>query len=363
MQMNPTFRTKFRRNLLQWYRKYKRDLPWRRLRDPYAIWVSEIMLQQTQVVTVIPYYEKFLSCFPTLRSLAEAPEEAVLAQWSGLGYYRRAKLLHRGAKAVLQEHQGRMPENAAELRELPGIGPYTAGAIASIAFGRAEPLVDGNVVRVLSRVFRRRGHAKEAKLQKEIWALAAELIDPESAGDFNQGLMELGATLCRVVMPGCERCPLRELCAAAQSGDPESFPETPPAQKTLRLTRGVAVALREESVLLIKPKVSRWFQGMWALPHEYLGEVSEGALRLQEALKEKLGLSFEARDSLPTTSHGITHHRITSLAWRGEVSGRLKLPEEYEEARFFAPQDLASLALPNFDRKVLKAAQIALDAA
>lgn len=363
METKPSFRTNFRRNLLQWYRKHKRDLPWRRLRDPYAIWVSEVMLQQTQVVTVIPYYEKFLSCFPTLRTLAEAPEEAVLAQWAGLGYYRRAKLLHRGAQAVMKEHGGKMPEQAVALRELPGIGPYTAGAIASIAFGCAEPLVDGNVVRVLSRIFRRRGHAKEGRLQKEIWALAAELIDPDAAGDFNQGLMELGATLCRVVLPSCHRCPVAGLCAAAQSGDPESFPETPPAQKTLRLTRGVAVALRGEAVLLLKPKVSRWFQGMWSLPHEYVGEGGEGAGLLREGLKTKLGLDFDPREALPSTTHGITHHRITSLAWKGEVAGRLKPSADYEEARFFSTAELKSLALPNLDRKVLTAAQIAAGAA
>ncbi|HEX5032886.1 MAG TPA: A/G-specific adenine glycosylase [bacterium] len=363
MQIHSTFRTNFRRKLLQWYRKHKRDLPWRRKRDPYAIWVSEIMLQQTQVVTVIPYYEKFLTCFPTLRALAEAPEEAVLAQWAGLGYYRRAKLLHRGAQAVLKQHGGRMPQNAGGLRELPGIGPYTAGAIASIAFGQAEPLVDGNVVRVLSRIFRRRGHAKEGRLQKEIWELAAELIDPKDPGDFNQGLMELGATVCRVVLPSCHRCPVAGLCAAAQSGDPESFPETPPAQKTLRLTRGVAVALRGQAVLLLKPKVSRWFQGMWALPQEYVGEGDEGAGLLRASLKAKLGLEFEPRESLPATVHGITHHRITTLAWRGAVAGRLRLSPDYEDARFFPLEELKALALPSLDRKVLKAAQSASEAA
>jgi len=363
METKPAFRTNFRRKLLQWYRKHKRDLPWRRRRDPYAIWVSEVMLQQTQVVTVIPYYDRFLSCFPNLRALAEAPEEAVLAQWSGLGYYRRAKLLHRGAQTVLQQHDGRMPESAEALRELPGIGPYTAGAIASIAFGHAEPLVDGNVVRVLSRIFRRRGHAKEGRLQKEIWALAAELIDPGSAGDFNQGLMELGATLCRVVLPSCGRCPVAELCAAAQSGDPEDFPETPPAQKTLRLTRSVAVALRGEAVLLLKPKISRWFQGMWSLPQEYVAEGIEASGLLQEALKARLGLQFEPKEALPSTAHGVTHHRITSLAWKGPVSGRLKTSAEYEEARFFEAHELATLALPNLDRKVLNAAQIAPGAA
>lgn len=347
----------FRAKLLQWYRKHKRDLPWRHSRDPYAIWVSEIMLQQTQVVTVIPYYDRFLKRFPTLRALAEAPEEEVLAHWAGLGYYRRAKLLQRGAQTVLQNYGGKIPDQAEGLEELPGIGAYTAGAIASIAFDRAAPLVDGNVVRVLSRVFECRGHAKDAKLHQEIWDLARELVDPKHPGDFNQGLMELGATLCRVALPSCGRCPLQDLCGAAQRGNPEAYPETPPAQKTLRLQRAAVVAQRKDSILLVKPKQSRWFQGLWALPHEFVGEDGAQAA-LGEWLHRTLGLGLANLQALPTTRHSITHHRIATQAWLGQATGRLKLKTDFGEARFFLRGEIHRAGVASFDQKVLRAAKV-----
>jgi len=354
--MSASLTKQFRAKLLQWYRKHKRDLPWRHSRDPYAIWVSEIMLQQTQVATVIPYYERFLKRFPTLTALAKAPEEEVLAHWAGLGYYRRAKLLQAGAQAVLKLHAGKIPDQAEALEELPGIGAYTAGAIASIAFGRAAPLVDGNVVRVLSRVFERRGHAKDAKLHKAIWELARGLVDPVHPGDFNQALMELGATLCRVALPSCGRCPLQALCGAARHGNPEDYPQTPPSQKTLRLQRAAVVALREDSILLVKPQQSRWFQGLWALPHEFVGEDAEQALG--EWLRRSLGLSLANLQALPTTHHSITHHRIATQAWLGEAKGRLKLKPGFGEARFFLRGEIHQAAVASFDRKVLQAAKI-----
>lgn len=356
--MNRSWAANFRKKLLDWYQKHKRDLPWRRSRDPYAIWVSEIMLQQTQVATVIPYYERFLKKFPTIAALARAEEEEVLALWAGLGYYRRAKLLQRGARAVAERHGGRLPDDPEALRELPGIGPYTAGAIASIAFQRPSPLVDGNVVRVLSRVFARKGHAKDARLQKEIWALAADLVDPKHPGDFNQALMELGATLCRVALPSCERCPVQGLCAAHRAGEPEAFPESPPPQKTLRLQRAAAVALRGESVLLVKPRAARWFQGLWGLPHEYCAEAPTFEAALGECLRSHLGLALTQPYPLPATTHAITQHRITTWAWLGEAKGRLKAVGPFAEARFFTKKELAGAALPNFDRKVLATAEL-----
>ena len=356
--METKFQTEFRRKLLQWYRKYKRDLPWRKTRDPYAIWVSEIMLQQTQVATVIPFYRRFLHRFPDLQSLAKAEEEEVLAQWAGLGYYRRAKLLQRGAREVLVRHGGELPDNVEALEALPGIGPYTAGAISSIAFQKPSPLVDGNVVRVLSRVFLRQGHAKSPALQKEIWAYAKDLVDPNHPGDFNQALMELGATVCRVALPSCGRCPLLGLCAAKESGDPEAYPETPPAQKTLRLERAVAVALDGEAILLIKLRQSRWFQGMWGLPHEYVAETGASREIVAEFLENHLGIRFPEAKALPSTRHSITHHRIDSSAWIGQSRGKPQIREPIVEARFFSPQEITAAALPNFDRKVLEAADI-----
>src|SRR5262247_3274442 len=187
---------KFQKNLLRWYCKNKRDLPWRRTKDPYAIWVSEIMLQQTTVATVIDYYHRFLKRFPDIHSLATAREEDVLALWSGLGYYSRARNLHQAALKIVQDHRGRFPQDPDAIRSLPGIGPYTLGAVASIAFDLPLPLVDGNVIRVYSRLLALKGSPKDTKFQKKIWKLAELLLSRRSPGDFNQALMELGATVC-----------------------------------------------------------------------------------------------------------------------------------------------------------------------
>ena len=201
-------RRSLRSTLLRWYRKNRRDLPWRRTADPYAVWVSEIMLQQTRVETVLPYYARFLERFPDASRLADATEDDVLASWSGLGYYRRARALHQGARVVMERHDGKLPRDPADLRRLPGVGRYTAGAIASVAFGLPEPILDGNVRRVLARIFAvdgvRLGPAAE---ERELWGLAASLVQGSAPGDLNQALMELGALICTPRAPACPACP------------------------------------------------------------------------------------------------------------------------------------------------------------
>lgn len=344
-----------RRRLLQWYRKHKRDLPWRRTTDPYAIWVSEVMLQQTQVTTVLPYYERFLTRFPTVSALAQAGEEEVLALWSGLGYYRRAKLLHRGAKTVEMQAHGRLPAQAEALKKIPGIGPYTAGAIASIAFQKAEPLVDGNVIRVFARLFALRGHSRDPRLQKKVWHLAGQMVQGKQPGDFNQGLMELGATVCRAVSPACERCPVAAFCRAKHLGKPEAFPENPPAEKIVRLTRAVAVCEREGKILLVKRREPRWFQGLWELPHDYVPVPEAAETSLKHFLHRSLGIRMKNPKKIPLTRHSITHHRIASHAWHAQITGRARPKQPLEMLDFFSIPQLKNTALSNFDRKVLKA--------
>jgi len=204
--------------LLRWYDGQARDLPWRRTRDPYAIWVSEVMLQQTQVSVVLPYWRTFLARFPDVAALARSDLDEVLAAWRGLGYYARARNLHRAAQAVVERHAGRLPDDVEALRALPGFGRYTVGAVASIAFGRSVPLVDGNVARVLARLFGVEGSAGDAVREKQLWALAETLVEGERPGDWNQALMELGATVCRPEQPTCLLCPLRSCCVALASG-------------------------------------------------------------------------------------------------------------------------------------------------
>ena len=254
---NPTSLRAFRRSLLSWYQDNKRSLPWRKTRDPYRIWVSEIMLQQTRVTAVLEHYKRFLRIFPTVRHLAVAREADVLAAWSGLGYYRRARLLHRAAKLVTAEHSGRIPENATELRTLPGIGRYTSNAIASIAFGEPVAVVDGNVERVLERLLRK-------KIRGEVlWQTAQALLDRDSAGDFNQAMMELGATICVPGVPLCEGCPVSRQCASRGAGERRN---SVPEKRVRRSSSRLLVRRRGAILLSQRSQSERLMPGMWELP-------------------------------------------------------------------------------------------------
>ena len=262
----------YRQKLLAWFDAHKRDLPWRRTRDPYAIWVSEIMLQQTRVAAVLEHYANWMRRFPTVAALAAASEDEVLAAWSGLGYYRRARFLHKGAKAVVAEHNGRLPKTAAELRQLPGIGAYTSAAIASIAFGEAAAVVDGNVERVLLRqtgmaesgaVINRNG--RPSLTAAEIQNLANQLVDPKRPGDFNQAMMELGATICLPRNPLCLQCPVQQSC--------KTRGEHPTPERKPSVTAEIAVVLiqrkrrgADEVLLQQRPATATVMSGMWELP-------------------------------------------------------------------------------------------------
>ncbi len=255
------------------YREVQRDLPWRRTRDPYAIWVSEIMCQQTRVATVIPYWERWMARFPTVATLAAAPLDDVLAAWAGLGYYSRARNLYKGAQAALARWDGALPRSAAELREVPGIGPYTAGAIASIAYGERAPLVDGNVARVLARVFALPLDIKSTAGGKALWARAGELMTALPAGhapgDLNQGLMELGATVCTPTSPRCLLCPLSTHCEAARTGRQDELPVMPVRKKQSELpvlARTLAWIERAGEVVLVRRRPEGLFGGLWELP-------------------------------------------------------------------------------------------------
>jgi A/G-specific adenine glycosylase len=297
----------FRRRLLSWFGKNKRDLPWRRTREPYAIWVSEIMLQQTRVAAVIEHYTRFMERFPTLTSLADANEEEVLACWSGLGYYRRARLLHRAAQFVAQELGGKLPKKAIELRRLPGIGEYTCAAIASIAFGERAAVVDGNVERVLTRVA---GWDENSATEKKIRSMAATLLDQRRPGDFNQAMMELGALVCTPTTPNCPACPLKKHCHAFAHRRQGELPvRAKPAN--IVAVEEVAVIVRKRGRLLIvqRPDKGRW-AGMWEFPHHPLREtdtVGTAALRLLAAL----GLDGVLAAEVATIRHSVTRFRIS----------------------------------------------------
>ncbi|MGV3620107.1 MAG: A/G-specific adenine glycosylase, partial [Archangium sp.] len=261
-----------RADLLRWFDRTKRDLPWRRTKDPYGIWVSEVMLQQTQVDRVVNYWQRFLARFPDVRSLASAEVKEVLGLWSGLGYYSRARNLHRAAQAIATTHAGELPDSVDALLELPGFGRYTAGAVASIAFGLEAPLVDGNVARVLSRLLEIEGAPGEREREKTLWAAATALVSGERPGDWNQSLMELGATVCTPQNPTCLLCPVRAECGAFIQGRVGELPPPKKAAKRKRLELHVAFARKGREVLLARREEKGLFGGLWELPS------TEGAL-------------------------------------------------------------------------------------
>ncbi|MFQ5670520.1 MAG: A/G-specific adenine glycosylase [Acidobacteriota bacterium] len=301
-----------RRRLLAHYDASRRSLPWRKTRDPYRILVSEFMLQQTTVAAVIPHYRRFVRCFPRLESLASAGEEDVLAQWAGLGYYARARRLWQACRELTQVHGGRFPEGATDLARLPGIGPYTAGAISSIAFDHPEPAVDGNVTRVLSRLLASRGRgAAEARRMREA---AARLVAGNRPGDVNQALMELGATLCTPRSPACQRCPLRRSCLARREGRPGYYPLPPPRPKSERRHGCVVVCQnRQGGVYLVRRPVRGSLPGLWDLPgiSGYdAGESAPPQRAVEKAAVAQLGCPVRLGRPLTRVRHTVMNRRI-----------------------------------------------------
>lgn len=345
------------RSLCAWFEASKRDLPWRRTRDPYAIWLSEIMLQQTRVDTVVPYYERFLGRYPDAAALAGAELDDVLSMWSGLGYYRRARELHAAAREVVERYGGRLPSEASELRKLPGIGAYTAGAISSIAFGRAEALVDGNVARVLSRLEGIEDDVKSVAGSKRLWATAMRLVPADKPGAFNEALMELGATICTPRDPACGACPLRWACEAARTGRQGELPVVG-AKARVPVVKMVAAVVRHgREVLFARRAEGGLFGGLWEAPMVEAAALS-GAL---EALRGA-GLSSGAAALLQKAGrvrHVLSHRELDVLVVGAEAPARFEVAAPstapYERAAWLDP-DAAGVGISTLARKVLEAA-------
>ncbi len=346
-------RARLAKALLDWYGREKRDLPWRRTRDPYAVWVSEVMLQQTQVATVLPYYERWMQRFPTARALAAAAEDEVLHAWQGLGYYSRARRLLQGARAVVERHGGQLPDSAEALLALPGIGPYSAGAIASIAYGLAEPIVDGNVVRVLTRLFALRGDPARAPLKAELWALARALIPEGCASDFNQSLMELGATVCTPKQPRCDGCPVRGQCAALSQGIVDQLPETARRPETTALHMVAALVWRRGRVLVtqLQDDAPRW-AGMWQFPNAERNAKETPEQALSRAVRESVGLDAEATGLAAVVRHGVTRYRITLDAYTASAPKGRARALGCQAVRWCAQAELEALAMPAAHRNI-----------
>lgn len=342
-----------RQRLLRWYDRHARDLPWRRQPvDPYRVLISEFMLQQTRVETALPYYERFLERFPDLETLADASQNDVLVHWAGLGYYRRARQLHQAATAI--RAAGAFPETLEGLRALPGIGPYTAAAIASIAFGVAVPVLDGNVLRVESRRAGLRDPWSVAG-QRRLRARLEGLVDPRRPGDSNQALMELGATVCSPLRPDCPRCPLRADCVGARSGAPERYPRPRPRRASERLEL-VAVWLEDRRGrvrLFRRPAEASLLAGSWELPW-----VAGGSARADAAglLATRYGGAWRLGETLGVARHTITHRLLRVELVRGTLAGEAPADQEIE-ARWVAPAEVAQLPRSSLVDKLLRCAR------
>ncbi len=318
--------TNLRRNLRRWYRKHGRHLPWRAASDAYRVWISEIMLQQTTVTAVIPYYERFLSRFPDVHSLADAPEQDVLRLWEGLGYYSRARNIHKTARRINSERDGVFPEDVNSLMSLPGIGRYTAGAIASFAFDRSAPIVEANTLRLYCRLLGYEGDPRSTAGQRLLWEFAERLIPRRQPGDFNQALMDLGATVCTPTEPQCQTCPLRSCCHAFAQGRQHEIPRLANKIAMTEVTEA-SVAIRKRGAYLLRQRGDdeRW-AGMWDFPRfEIDGDVSASTMqRLTDDVRKLTGIQLCNPRTLKSIKHTVTRYHITLRCLLADYdSGRL----------------------------------------
>jgi len=355
--------TPMRRALHAWYRSAKRDLPWRRTRDPYAIWVSEIMLQQTRVEVVAPYYGRFLRRFPDVAALARAPLEDVLHTWAGLGYYRRARHLHAAAQRLVADHDGCVPEAPGALEALPGIGRYTAGAIRSIAFGEPAPILDGNVTRVFARVYGLDAPVESAAMRAHLWELAATWAAGDSPSETNQGLMELGATVCTAIAPACVRCPLTSTCDARRTDRTATLPRPRVRPPVRRVAMVVAIVRRRGRILLVQRRSGALLQAFWELP-ACTSRPTALAARILERLHVQIG---------PTRDVGRVRHTILSNAIDAQIvaadtvkvsrtprSRALPTRSRRASTPIYRATRLANLDLPELAMKWVRREELAL---
>ena len=359
-------RVAFVERLLDWFARHARNLPWRRERTPYRVWVAEVMLQQTRAETVVSYYERFLARFPTVHALADAPLEKVLKAWEGLGYYARARRLHAAARQIVIAHGGQLPDTFERLLALPGVGRYTAGAVVSIAFGRDVVAVDGNARRVLCRVFEVREDVARPAVQRRLEALAAGLLPPGRAGAFNEALMELGAIVCTPRArasggPRCDHCPLCDLCQAYAQGDPEALPMRRPRRRVPHYDVAAAVTIRDDGddshVLVAQRNADDMLGGLWEFP----GGKREDGETLPECLtremREELGVEIEVGEPLIVVKHAYTHFRITLHAFRCRLMAGEPRCLDCAACRWVTFAALDALPMSVADRKIARALQ------
>lgn len=341
----------FRKQLLEWYRQNRRDLPWRQSRDPYRIWVSEVMLQQTRVETVVPYFLRFLQQFPDLHSLARSELEQVLKAWEGLGYYARARNLHRAAAVVAAEHGGVVPQDPELFGKLPGVGAYIRAAVASIAFDRPLPAVDGNVKRVLARLMCIDAPVNRSSSHRSFAAVAELLLDRRRPGSFNQAMMELGALICTAARPACPRCPVRTVCSAFGREVVDAYPVRLPTEPVPEYSIAVGVVCRGNRLLITRRKNEGLLGGLWEFPGGKIRPREDPEAACVREIKEEVNLRVEVTGHLARIKHAYTHFKIVMDVFRCRyLSGRVKLggPSDY---RWISIDELDRFAFPKANHK------------
>lgn len=350
---------KLTQRLVAWYKKNKRDLPWRHTNDPYAIWISEIMLQQTRVDTVIPFYERFLKTFPSVEALAQSPLSSVLKAWENLGYYSRARNLHAAARVLVERFGCKIPDDPHELLKLPGIGTYTAGAIASIAFGRAVPAVDGNVRRILCRVFAIHESTGDPEVLKALESMARTLVPEKNPGDFNSAIMDLGATLCRPKAPLCPSCPLESLCQARLLGLENELPVVEKRGKIPHRYGVCAMVFDDKARLLVVQRPSTGLlASLWKLPGGFSLNKKDMAGDLVREVNKELGIDIRVGEKIGSVDHVYTHFRLTLFAYealwiKDSPSGAPIICHGCQDFRWASAKDLETLAFSRVDRMIL----------
>ena len=396
MNVDPATLNLLHRRLLGWFRKHRRDLPWRRTRDPYRIWVSEVMLQQTQVATALPYYERFVRRFPTVVALARATDQEVLKAWQGLGYYRRARNLHAAARAIAREHGGRVPDDPAAFAALPGVGRYTAGAVMSIAFGRPLAALDGNAIRVIARWLAMTRCVDDAAMRARLWAAAETLVrcglasyqrggsltcraasetvgrrggsethrakthtaakTPRSApGDWNQAVMELGSGVCLPRQPNCGECPVRRNCRAAERGIQDRIPKRRRRRPVPHIEVGAGIIWRRGRVLLCQRRADAMLGGLWEFPGGKRRPSETIPACIRRELREECDLAVTVGEHLVDVTHTYSHLRVTLRCYHCRARpGRVRLLG-CDAARWVRPGEIATYPLPAADVRILEA--------
>jgi A/G-specific adenine glycosylase len=349
---NPNMGKNIAKDLLAWYDKKGRDLPWRKTRDPYRVWVSEIMLQQTRVETVIPYYERWMARFPAVKELAEASREDVLLMWEGLGYYRRAHNLHAGAQVVMEQYGGKLPDEVVELTRLPGIGRYTAAAIAAIAFNADTLALDGNLRRVIARLIDLEVEPRTPEGERALRRWGSERLPKGRASDFNQALMDLGATVCTPRGPACERCPLSTHCLAFKRDLQDQRPVRSEKRKIPQFHAAAGVIGRDGKVLIARRPEGKLLGGLWEFPggRQEPGETLEECLMRE--MREELDIQVEVGPSLGTYAHAYTHFRIQVHAFACTLPHGDPTLLEHEALAWVVPSDLANYPMGKIDRAI-----------